>query len=516
MSEKKIITEKTSHHERDEAELDRLEANADGRRTETIETETVETEIVETDTSASKPKKMFAWIMTAVIIGLVAIIGLAWMATKKSATTVNVEAGETGGKKEEGGHKEGEEGEEVKLDPESLESAGIETEGVTQRPAIALLRVTGAVELNPEKTEMATPLVGGRLENVFFGVGDYVQQGAVLAVISSPQLAEMHGKMNEAKTRLNLAQTNLARVQKAENRVSILQAKAKLDEAEATLRRTKRLIELGAGAGKDAIAADTNYRTAKADYDFQSNIALNKELQEAKSEVETARIDYAELQNQLRTLGVGEGKLQSNDHTNENNSQVAVRAPLSGVVTERKYNAGAGVEAATPIFAISNLSTVYVIANVPEASVGKLSVGSVAEIKSPSIGTINGRVAYIDPRLDETSRTARVRLEVPNPNGKLRAGMFTEVGFQTGTNAADGQELVVKSEAVQREGEKTIVFVPKDDEPGAFEVRTIEVGGDTEGYTRVKSGLEIGEQVVTKGSFTLKTQMQKGEMGDDH
>ncbi|HBE81394.1 MAG TPA: efflux RND transporter periplasmic adaptor subunit, partial [Blastocatellia bacterium] len=94
-----------------------------------------------------------------------------------------------------------------------------------------------------------------------------------------------------------------------------------------------------------------------------------------------------------------------------------------------KFNSGAGVEAAMPIFAISNLSTVYVIANVPEANVGKLFVGAIAEITSPSIGTINGRVGYIDPRLDETSRTARVRLEVPNTNGKLRAGMFTEVGF---------------------------------------------------------------------------------------
>lgn len=298
MSEKKIITEKTSHHERDETELNRLEANADGSRTEIVETETVETEVV--DNGASRPKKMFAWIMTAVILGLIGIVGFAWIATKKSATTVNVEAGEkkeAGEHAEEGGHKEGEEGEEVKLEPETLAAAGIESETVTQRPAIALLRVTGAVELNPERTEMATPLVGGRIENVFYGVGDYVNQGAVLAVISSPQLAEMHGKLNEAKTRLALAQTNLARVQKAENRVSILQAKARLDEAEATMRRTKRLIELGAGAGKDAIAADTNYRTAKAEYDFQSNIALNKELQESKAEVETARVDYQHIQN---------------------------------------------------------------------------------------------------------------------------------------------------------------------------------------------------------------------------
>ena len=504
----KAAAEENDHHERDEAELARLEMKSDDLANHDHDDD-------ETDSSASRPKKMFAWILTAVAIALIAIIGLAWMATKKSATSMNVEtSGETSGKKEEsGGHNENEEGAEVRLDPDALNSAGIQTEGVTQRPAISKLYVTGSVELNPEKTEMATPLVGGRIENVFYGVGDYVNQGAVLAVISSPQLAELHGKLNEARNRLDLAQKNLARVQKAENRVSILQAKAKLDEADATLRRTKRLIELGAGAGKDLISAETNYKTAKADYDFQSNIALNKELQEASAEVQTAKVDYEHTQNQLRTLGISEENLQRDDHSKEN-SQVAVRAPLSGIVTERKFNAGAGVDAATPLFAISNLSTVYVIANVPEASVGKLSVGSVAEIRSASIGTINGRVAYIDPRLDETTRTARVRLEVPNPNGRLRAGMFAEVGFYAGTSEATGEELVVPSDAIQREGDKTIVFVPKETEPGAFEVREIEIGGDVEGYTSVKSGLKIGEKVVTKGSFTLKTQMQKGEMGE--
>lgn len=505
-----VVVEKTISDERNVTEFGRLAENSDEREKDKVD---------EAGASSTKPRQMFAWIITAVIIGLIAVIGFAWMATKKSTTTVNVEAGEAGEKKEEhkeeaGGHSEGEEGEEVKLDPESLNSAGIETETVTQRPAIALLRVTGAVELNPEKTEMATPLVGGRIENVFFGVGDNVQKGAVLAVVSSPQLAQLHGKMHEAKTRFELAQRNLERVQKSENRVAVLSAKARLDEANATLKRTRRLIELGAGAGKDLIAAETTYKTAKADFDFQSNISLNKEIQEARAEVETSEVDLRHIQDEMRALGVVVSLNEPDDHRKDT-SLVAVRAPLSGVVTERKFNSGAGVEAATPIFAISNLSTVYVIANVPEASVGRLSVGSIAEITSPSIGTINGRVAYIDPRLDETSRTARVRLEVPNQNGRLRAGMFTEIGFQTGGGgSAEGQELVIPSAAVQREGEKTIVFVPRDAEPGAFEVRVIEIGGDIEGYTSVKSGLEIGEKVVTKGSFTLKTQMQKGEMGE--
>lgn len=557
MSEKKeiemkeeIINEK-SHHEQDEAELNRLEANLENGDGETVETER----------SESKPKNMFAWIITAGIIALVAIIGVAWMATRKSATSVNVETSE---KKEEPGHSENEEGREVKLDTEALNSAGIQTEGVTQRPAVSKLYVTGTVEMNPEKTEMATPLVGGRIENVYYGVGDYVNQGDVLATISSPQLAQMHGKMHEARTRYELAQRNLERVLKSENRVGVLQAKARLDEAEANLKRSKiqadsavsqakvklneaeatlnrirRLVELGAGAGKDLIAAQTAYRieqenlqtvmaskdvvtaeatykNAKAEYDFQNNISLNKEIQEAKAEVETSFVDLRHIQDEMRSLGVTVNINEPDDH-DKDTSLVAIRSPLSGVITERKFNAGAGIEAAVPIFAISNLSTVYVIANAPEATLSKLSVGSIAEIKSTAVGTLNGRISYIDPRLDETTRTGRVRLEVPNQNGKLKAGMFTEVGFYAGTSESTGEELAVNSQAIQRDGDKTIVFVPKKDEPGAFEIREIEIGGELDGYTSVKSGLELGESVVTKGSFTLKTQMQKGELGDhDH
>jgi membrane fusion protein, heavy metal efflux system len=463
--------------------------------------ENLESEI--DNTIASNPQKIIAWILTAVIVGIIAIVGLIWIVSKRSASSAETETAKT----EETAKSET--GREVKLEPEALAAAGIVIESVTQRPAIAKLYVTGSVELNPEKTEMATPLVGGRIEKVFYGVGDYVNQGAVLAMISSPQVAQLHGKMHEARTRYELAQRNLARVQKAENRVAVLQAKARLDMADATLKRTKRLIELGAGAGKDLVTAETNYKTAKADYDFQSNIGLNKEIQEAKAEVETTFVDVTHIEDEMRALGVPYSRSQPDDHS-KNTSLVALRAPLSGVVTERKFNAGAGVEATMPIFAISNLSTVYVIANVPEANVRRLSIGSVAEIKSPSIGTINGRISYIDPRLDETTRTALVRLEVPNSGGKLRAGMFAEIGFQTGTNSETGDELVVPTAAVQRTGDKTMVFIPKEGEAGVFEVREIEVGGEAEGYTRIVSGLRLGDKVATKGSFTLKTQLEKG------
>ena len=94
--------------------------------------------------------------------------------------------------------------------------------------------------------------------------------------------------------------------------------------------------------------------------------------------------------------------------------------------------------------------------------------------------------------------------------------MFVQVDFQgaAGSGAPAERELVVPASAVQRIGERTVVFVPVEDEEGAFEVRDIEVGGEINGFRRVLAGLEVGEKVVANGSFTLKTQLMKGEMGE--
>jgi RND family efflux transporter MFP subunit len=159
---------------------------------------------------------------------------------------------------------------------------------------------------------------------------------------------------------------------------------------------------------------------------------------------------------------------------------------------------------------------VWVIANVPEAQVGLLRSGTPAEVRAAALGqdAITGRVTYIDPVLNEETRTARVRVEVANSGERLKVGMFTEVGFETGTGEGTGEELVVPSEAVQRVGARTVVFIPKD-APGHFEVRDVDVGGETEGYRRITNGLSLGERVVTKGSFSLKSQMMKGQFGED-
>jgi multidrug efflux pump subunit AcrA (membrane-fusion protein) len=409
---------------------------------------------------------------------------------------------------------------EVALTPEAISAAGVEIVSVTERPGVALMKVTGTVEANQQQMQQVTPLVSGRVQRVYAALGDHVRAGAVLAIVASPQVAQLHAKLHETETHLALAELNLTRVQRAENRVAVLQAKAKLDEAEATLNRTRRLIELGAGAGKDLIAAETAYKTAKAEYDFQSNISLNKEVQEAGAEVETTRLDISHIKDELRAMGApSDDDGSENSEHSRDTSLIAMRAPVSGSVSERLVNPGAGIEAGKPMFTIANLSTLWVIASVPEAQVIHLRVGTPAEVRSSALGSsgLSGRVTYIDPQLDEGTRTARVRIDVANPKDALRVGMFAQVGFQTGTtgSGAGEPELVVPSEAVQRIGDRTVVFMPKEGEPGRFLVRDVELGGEVEGYRRVLGGLVLGDRVVAKGSFTLKSRLMRSQLEEE-
>jgi RND family efflux transporter MFP subunit len=242
---------------------------------------------------------------------------------------------------------------------------------------------------------------------------------------------------------------------------------------------------------------------------------VNREVQQAQAEVETARVDVGHLRQSLQTLGDPVATGSRDEHT-ANISLVALRAPVSGTVVERLVNTGAGIQAGSPLFTIANISTVWIIANVPEALIGRIQVGTPAEVRSAALGSgaMAGRVNYIDPRLNEETRTARVRIELANPGERLKAGMFVEVGFQAGTGDASEQELMVPSAAVQRIENRSVVFLPREDEAGAFEVREVELAGETDGYHRVISGLKPGDRVVTKGSFTLKTQKMKGEMGE--
>ena len=387
------------------------------------------------------------WVIAAVLL-VVSVVALIAFATRDGKSPAAPAAEE---------HHEGEAEGVVELSAQAVNAAGIQYAQVIQRVAVTPLKTTGTIEANQARMQEVTPLVSGRVERVFANPGDRVAAGAVLAIVSSPEIAVLHGKEIESVARLNLAQSSL--------------------------RRLRKLSELGAAAGKDLAAAE--------------------------AEAETAAAELAHVRASLVALGSDE---RVRGHSI---SSVALRAPIAGTITKRYVNAGAGVQAGTPLFSIADLSTVWVIANVPESQIHALAAGSPALVRSAALGQsiARGRVTYIDPILNEETRTAQVRVEIVNPNQQLKIGTFVEVDFETTARPEMATELVVPDEAIQTIQNRSVVFVPGD-EPGHFAMREVQVGGQTDGLRTVISGLAAGERVVTRGSFVLKTQLLKGEMGE--
>lgn len=486
----------------------------------------------------TRPKPGRAWLVVLGIGVLCALIVAAvWFRSSGRAAS-----GEVGHES----HEEHSAGNEVTLNDETLKIAGVEIGAVDERTAGQTLRVTGTVEADSRRVHLVTPLVAGRVERVAVALGDRVRAGQALVEIASPEYAELRGKLLEAETRLNLAERNYQRVKLPENRVTVLQARARLDEAEANLNRTKKLIELGAGAGKDLTAAEAAYRTARAEFDFQNNIGLNREAQQAASAFEEARADAAHQRDSLRALGAVFPDPRSGEISRPP-ATLTLRAPFAGTVIERTANAGSGVEAGKPLMSITGLSDVWIIASVPEARASSIRIGTPAAVTAVALETesIPGRISYIEPTVMADSRVARARIEIRNPGERLKIGNFVEVSFETG-GAGGEKELFVPAGAVQRLGERSVVFVPKGEDkekpdehpkapdmdhkdadnkksppPGkreegvAFEVREVEVGPEANGTVRILAGLKAGERIVVKGAFTLKTQLIKGELGHD-
>lgn len=177
-------------------------------------------------------------------------------------------------------------------------------------------------------------------------------------------------------------------------------------------------------------------------------------------------------------------------------------------------NAGEWIEPGKSLVTLADLTTVWVIVHVPEARLDLVRRGVPAEIRLPTgRQSAAGEVSYVDPQLDPETRTARVRVEVPNPGEALKIGMFVDVSIE-GAVESPTTEVRVPSEAVQRIGERTVVFVPTAD-ADRFEVRDVELGDETQGARVVRTGLRPGERVVAKGGFTLKSQLLKGQFGEE-
>lgn len=323
----------------------------------------------------------------------------------------------------------------------------LKTEQTVFLPEPLLEPLNGRVAYDENYTARVSSPIAGRVVKIEVQPGDRVKAGQPLAWIDAPDFAAA-----------------IADTRKAEN---------DLRQKERASARSKELLEGGVIPRKDAEIAETDVRQAQA------------ELQRA--------------QLRLRNLAPG-GKVSGG------NERLALRAPIAGVVADRKINPGAEVrpDSPDPLFVITDPAHLWVIIDLPERYLGKIRVGQVVSIEVDAYKgvDISGRIASIGEVLDPATRRVQVRCIVDNPRQILKPEMFARV---TPLSEEHTKLARIPNSALVSEGLYTYVFVQK--EPGVFDKRRVTLGLQGRDETYVKSGLAEGDRVVVSGALLLASEL---------
>jgi len=193
------------------------------------------------------------------------------------------------------------------------------------------------------------------------------------------------------------------------------------------------------------------------------------------------------------------------------NKPLELKAPISGQVIERHGTVGEAVDETKELYTISDLKSVWGIAEIKEKDIAAVRVGQQATLRVLAYPqeTFTGKIVLIGHEVEEKTRTVEARIEVDNASGKLKPGMFADVEIVTRVLE---DVLVILDDALQMFEDQQIVFIANGPE---FARRIVKAGRESGGQVEILEGITEGEQVVTKGSFILKSELLKGELGEE-
>ncbi|MDO8724083.1 MAG: efflux RND transporter periplasmic adaptor subunit [Syntrophales bacterium] len=371
------------------------------------------------------------------------------------STTVEAEKRESGNEEE---HKKEEPG-VVTLSQEKQKSSGIEVQQVAMGAVAVPLSATAVIEMNMDRVAKISSRVTGKAVRIIASQGDRVKAGQPLAYLDSVELDQIWAEYYKAQGKVGLARKNLQR--------------------EETL--------------------------------FQKKISPEKDLLKARQELGESEADLNLAQERFRLVGVDVAQFESS-RGKGNHLLIPVTSPVGGVVIEKAVTQGEVVNPEKTLFMVADLSTLWVVIDVYEKDISRLRVGTGVKVSVTTFPdkVFKGNISYVADVVDEKTRTEKARVTIGNASGLLKPGMFATVGIVFDKTE---KTLVVPTSAVQREGEKTIVFVARDE--STFEKRVVAIGPEVSGYHQALSGLKEGDKVVTKGAFILKSETMKGLMKED-
>ena len=260
------------------------------------------------------------------------------------------------------------------------------------------------------------------------------------------------------------------------------------------VRKGQRLLTI---YSPELVATENEYLLAKQNREFLAQSTVPGVASGATSLLSSAT-------ERLKQWGIPDREIEDLEQTGKVKRELEIDSPASGFITERNALPNMYVQPGTKMYSVADLSAVWVYAQVFQNDIGRVKVGDPAEITVDSYPgrTFPGRVSFIWPQLDQTTRTAKVRLEIPNPEMKLSLGMFVNARL----DLPMGRQLVIPATGVYQSGTRQIAFVDRGG--GYFEPREIEIGARAGDDFVVTKGLKGGEHIVTSANFLIDSESQ--------
>ncbi|CAN5824367.1 hypothetical protein BH11PLA1_BH11PLA1_00610 [soil metagenome] len=395
-----------------------------------------------------------------------------------------------------GGAGEGEDAhaDEVKLTTEAIERYGIKVEPAQTWILKPTFITPARVGFNTEAMAHVGAPLRGRAVEIKVRLGDAVKKGDALVVIESPELGE-------------------AQADYFQKRTAVQSASPGVELAKVAWERAKGLYEQSQGISLTEVQRrEAEYKGAIANQKAAESAVIGSE-------------------NRLHLLGMSQAALAALSVTGEIAPKYTITAAIDGQVVLREITLG---ELVSPdresVMVLADTSTLWVLADVPEAQLAEVAVGSRAWVTIGTVGSkrFEGQVAFVAPLVDPTTRTAQVRIEVPSATLSLKPGMFAQVeivataidaqasGGAGGAGVDPAPMVAVPDEAVQTVEGGPAVFVPVKGEPNTFAKRAVTVGKSVGGLVPIYAGLVEGEEFVSAGTFILKADLGKAGAAHEH
>ena len=340
---------------------------------------------------------------------------------------------------------------EITVDQDLL--GRLEVGAARMQDVTATLRVAGRVEADERRMARVGAPVTGRITELEINEGEWVKRGQVLATIHS--------------TDLSAAQS------------SLLKAYSQQQLAERTVARARQLLDAG-------VIAEAELQRRQAD------------LQQATTEVSSAR-------DQLGVLGMSPEALAQLETTRAVNSITHVVSSIDGMVLERKVTIGQVVEAAETAFVVADLSTVWLVADIPEQSSSGVRPGKVVEAEIPALPGrgITGTLTFVSAVVNPETRTVRTRMDLQNPDLLFKPAMLATMTMLDGAE----RRRVVPASAIVRENNEDYVFV--ETRPNTFVLRRVKLGLEFRDVRVLEDGVREGEKIVRNGAFHLNNERRR-------